>query len=89
MPEIVDESLAIRLVEWGADTVFGLPGDGINGLMEGFRRQRENLRFVLVHQEEGGGVHGVQLPYPARPERRPPAVRCLHVLPVCGQGGSA
>ncbi|GGM58493.1 pyruvate oxidase [Micromonospora sonchi] len=52
MQEIVGESLARRLVDWGVDTVFGLPGDGINGLMEGFRRQREKLRFVLVHHEE-------------------------------------
>ncbi|KXK63930.1 pyruvate oxidase [Micromonospora rosaria] len=52
MQEIVGESLARRLVAWGVDTVFGLPGDGINGLMEGFRRQREKLRFVLVHHEE-------------------------------------
>lgn len=52
MQEIVGDSLARRLVEWGVDTVFGLPGDGINGLMEGFRRQREKLRFVLVHHEE-------------------------------------
>jgi pyruvate dehydrogenase (quinone) len=50
--EIVGESLARRLVAWGVDTVFGLPGDGINGLMEGFRRQREKLTFVLVHHEE-------------------------------------
>ncbi|SCG62386.1 thiamine pyrophosphate-dependent enzyme [Micromonospora inositola] len=52
MQEIVGESVARRLVAWGVDTVFGLPGDGINGLMEGFRRQREKLRFVLVHHEE-------------------------------------
>ncbi|MFG1953853.1 thiamine pyrophosphate-dependent enzyme [Micromonospora sp. NPDC048830] len=52
MQEIVGESLARRLVDWGVDTVFGLPGDGINGLMEGFRRQREKLTFVLVHHEE-------------------------------------
>ncbi|MEU8264028.1 thiamine pyrophosphate-dependent enzyme [Micromonospora sp. NPDC048999] len=52
MEEIVGDILARRLVEWGVDTVFGLPGDGINGLMEGFRRQREKLRFVLVHHEE-------------------------------------
>ncbi len=52
MEEIVGESLAKRLVAWGVDTIFGLPGDGINGLMEGFRRQREKLRFVLVHHEE-------------------------------------
>jgi pyruvate dehydrogenase (quinone) len=52
MPEIVGESLARRLVAWGVDTVFGLPGDGINGLMEGFRRVQDQLRFVLVHHEE-------------------------------------
>jgi pyruvate dehydrogenase (quinone) len=23
-----------KLIEWGVDTVFGLPGDGINGIME-------------------------------------------------------
>jgi pyruvate dehydrogenase (quinone) len=52
MREIVGQSLARRLVEWGVDTVFGLPGDGINGLMEGFRRERDRLRFILVHHEE-------------------------------------
>jgi pyruvate dehydrogenase (quinone) len=52
MPEIVGEALAKRLVDWGVDTIFGLPGDGINGLMEGFRRVRDRLRFVLVHHEE-------------------------------------
>src|SRR3954467_10687026 len=52
MPEIVGESLAKRLIAWGVDTVFGLPGDGINGLMEGFRRHADKLRFVLVHHEE-------------------------------------
>jgi len=34
------------------DTVFGLPGDGINGIMEGLRRHRDKVRFVLVHHEE-------------------------------------
>ena len=52
MEEIVGESLAKRLIEWGVDTIFGLPGDGINGLMEGFRRHSDKLRFVLVHHEE-------------------------------------
>ena len=34
------------------DTVFGLPGDGINGIMEGLRRHQDRVRFVLVHHEE-------------------------------------
>jgi glyoxylate carboligase len=36
----------------GVDTVFGLPGDGINGIMEGLRRQQDRVRFFLVHHEE-------------------------------------
>jgi pyruvate dehydrogenase (quinone) len=52
MTEIVGAILARRLIDWGVDTIFGLPGDGINGLMEGYREQREKLRFVLVHHEE-------------------------------------
>jgi pyruvate dehydrogenase (quinone) len=50
--EIVGESLAKRLIAWGVDTVFGLPGDGINGIMEGLRRHSDELDFVLVHHEE-------------------------------------
>ncbi len=52
MKETVGESVVRRLVAWGVDTVFGLPGDGINGLMEGFRRARDDVEFVLVHHEE-------------------------------------
>ena len=48
----VGEVVARRLIDWGIDTVFGLPGDGINGLMEGFRRVRDQVRFVLVQHEE-------------------------------------
>jgi pyruvate dehydrogenase (quinone)/pyruvate oxidase len=52
MAEIVSEVLITALSRWGVDTVFGLPGDGINGIMEGLRRQRDKVRFVLVHHEE-------------------------------------
>lgn len=52
MTRIVSETLIERLVAWGVDTVFGLPGDGINGIMEGLRRHRDRVRFVLVHHEE-------------------------------------
>jgi pyruvate dehydrogenase (quinone) len=50
--QIASEALAQRLVDWGVDTVFGLPGDGINGIMEGLRRHKDEIRFVLVHHEE-------------------------------------
>jgi pyruvate dehydrogenase (quinone) len=49
---IASELLVERLIDWGVGTVFGLPGDGINGIMEGFRRHKDRIRFVLVHHEE-------------------------------------
>jgi pyruvate dehydrogenase (quinone) len=49
---IASEALIERLADWGVDTVFGLPGDGINGIMEGLRRHQDRVRFVLVHHEE-------------------------------------
>jgi glyoxylate carboligase len=40
------------LFEWGVDTVFGLPGDGINGIMESLRQCQDRIRFVQVRHEE-------------------------------------
>jgi pyruvate dehydrogenase (quinone) len=40
------------IVDWGVDVVFGLPGDGINGLMEALRQRRDRIRFVQVRHEE-------------------------------------
>jgi pyruvate dehydrogenase (quinone)/pyruvate oxidase len=51
---IASELLIERLIDWGVDTVFGVPGDGINGIMEGLRRHQDRIRFVLVHHEEAG-----------------------------------
>jgi pyruvate dehydrogenase (quinone) len=44
--------LVESLIEWGVDVVFGLPGDGINGIMESLRVHREKIRFVQVRHEE-------------------------------------
>src|SRR6266516_1255299 len=52
MGKIASELMVERLIDWGVDTVFGLPGDGINGIMEGFRRHMDRVRFFLVHHEE-------------------------------------
>src|ERR671929_802728 len=40
------------LMDWGVDTVFGLPGDGINGIMEALRKRADQIRFVQVRHEE-------------------------------------
>jgi len=52
MARIAAEVLIDRLAEWGVTTIYGLPGDGINGIMEGLRRASDRVRFVLVHHEE-------------------------------------
>ena len=38
--------------DWGVDTVFGLPGDGINGIMEALRKRQDDVRFIHVRHEE-------------------------------------
>lgn len=52
MSAIASEALITRLIEWGVDTIYGLPGDGINGIMEALRRHKDDIEFVLVHHEE-------------------------------------
>lgn len=47
------DQLVETLMEWGVDTVFGLPGDGINGIIEAFRERRDKIRFIQVRHEEG------------------------------------
>jgi len=44
--------LVERLLAWGVDTIFGLPGDGINGVMEGLRKAKDKIRFIHVRHEE-------------------------------------
>ena len=40
------------LLDWGVDVVFGLPGDGINGIIEALRVRADKIRFVQVRHEE-------------------------------------
>ena len=44
--------LVERLIAWGVDTVFGLPGDGINGVFEALRKEKDKIRFIHVRHEE-------------------------------------
>ncbi len=52
MAKTAADVLIETLIDWGVDTVFGLPGDGINGLMESLRTHRDRIRFVQVRHEE-------------------------------------
>jgi pyruvate dehydrogenase (quinone) len=40
------------LMDWGVEVIFGLPGDGINGIMESLRTHQEKIKFVQVRHEE-------------------------------------
>ena len=40
------------LHDWGVEVIFGLPGDGINGIMEALRKRQDEIRFVQVRHEE-------------------------------------
>src|SRR5256886_7289645 len=38
--------------DWGVEVVFGLPGDGINGIVEALRERQDKIRFIQVRHEE-------------------------------------
>src|SRR3954470_7829727 len=44
--------LVESLIDWGGEVIFGLPGDGINGIMESLRQHRDKIRFIKVRHEE-------------------------------------
>jgi hypothetical protein len=46
------ELLVDTLIEWEVDTIFGIPGDGINGIIEALRQKKDSIRFVQVRHEE-------------------------------------
>src|SRR5438128_4539445 len=46
------EVLIDRLIDGGVGVVFGLPGDGINGIMEALRTRQERISFLQVRHEE-------------------------------------
>ena len=52
MASTAADVLIDTLADWGVEVVFGLPGDGINGIMEALRTRRDRIRFVQVRHEE-------------------------------------
>src|SRR5215210_1154988 len=52
MAKTAADILIETIMDWGVDTVFGLPGDGINGIMEALRKRRDQVRFMQVRHEE-------------------------------------
>jgi pyruvate dehydrogenase (quinone)/pyruvate oxidase len=56
MAETAADILIDRINRWGVDVVFGLPGDGINGIMEALRKRKDDIRFVQVRHEEAAAL---------------------------------
>jgi pyruvate dehydrogenase (quinone)/pyruvate oxidase len=52
MTETAADILVDTLQDWGVEVVFGLPGDGINGIMEALRVRQDKIRFIQVRHEE-------------------------------------
>jgi pyruvate dehydrogenase (quinone) len=52
MADTAADILIDTIHDWGVEVVFGLPGDGINGIMEALRKRRDAIRFVQVRHEE-------------------------------------
>src|SRR5690349_22062842 len=52
MSRTVADLLVTRLIDWGVDVIFGLPGDGVNGIFEALRTHQDKIRFIQVRHEE-------------------------------------
>jgi pyruvate dehydrogenase (quinone) len=52
MAKTVADLLIERLIEWGVDTIFSLPGDGINGIFESLRTRQDHVKLIQVRHEE-------------------------------------
>src|SRR5512146_202727 len=52
MSKTAADVLIETIHDWGVDVIFGLPGDGINGIMESLRTHQDKIRFVQVRHEE-------------------------------------
>src|SRR3954466_12383478 len=52
MAKTVGDFLLERRQLWGVTRLFGYPGDGINGIVTAWGRDRQGLEFIQVRHEE-------------------------------------
>ena len=52
MSKTAADALVETLIAWDVEVIFGLPGDGINGVMEALRKAAQKIRFIQVRHEE-------------------------------------
>ncbi len=56
MAETAGDVIVQSLVNWGVTVVFGIPGDGINGVIEALRKRREEITFIQTRHEEAAAL---------------------------------
>lgn len=44
--------LVDTLIDWKVEVIFGMPGDGINGIIEALRQKQDKIKFVQIRHEE-------------------------------------
>jgi len=71
--------LVETLQKWGVEVIFGMPGDGINGVIEALRHAARPFRFVTVRHEESAAFMA------ARGRSLPAKLGCC--LATTGPGG--
>ena len=59
MSDTAGDVIVQTLLDWGVTHVFGIPGDGINGVMEALRLHREKIVFVQTRHEEAAAFAAV------------------------------
>lgn len=52
MTQTVGDFFWQRMSQWGVKTIFGYPGDGINGLLGALNRAGDRFEFIQVRHEE-------------------------------------
>jgi pyruvate dehydrogenase (quinone) len=52
MQETVADLLVERLIRWGVEVIFALPGDGINEIYESLWTRQDRIRVIQVRHEE-------------------------------------
>ncbi|WP_244499286.1 pyruvate oxidase [Terribacillus halophilus] len=50
------EVLADQLIDWGADHVYGIPGDSVNEFISDLHKKEDELQFIQVRHEEAGAL---------------------------------
>jgi pyruvate dehydrogenase (quinone) len=52
MAKTAGDVIVETLMDWGVDTIFGIPGDGIDGVIESLRKQQDHIKFIQNRHEE-------------------------------------